>query len=347
MRRYLGCDAHASSCSFGVLSPSGKRLRHDVVETSAQALIDYLREIPGELHVCLEEGEQSEWLVEVLSAHVAEVVVVISERKRGHKSDKVDAFGLAEVLQTGKRWKRVYKDPQRLQRLRELGRMYRMVRQDLVRTKNRVKHFYRARGVGCRGDEVYGARQRKAWLAKVPVATRSALGPLYQELDAMATLKAEAETALVKESHRHRIARVLETAPGMGPVRVAQMLPIVVTPHRFRTSRQFWSYCGLGIVTRSSSDYVQQDGRWLRMPVVQTRGLSREYNRVLKTIFKGAATTITQQTSHPVHTDYERLLETGVKPNLAKLTLARKIAAMVLAMWKQEQRYDPKRRRTV
>ncbi len=26
-----------------------------------------------------------------------------------------------------------------------------------------------------------------------------------------------------------------------------------MTPHRFRTKRQFWSYCGLGIVTRSSS----------------------------------------------------------------------------------------------
>jgi hypothetical protein len=37
----------------------------------------------------------------------------------------------------------------------------------------------------------------------------------------------------------------------MGPIRVAQLVSIVVTPHRFRTKRQFWSYCGLSIVMRS------------------------------------------------------------------------------------------------
>ena len=51
---------------------------------------------------------------------------------------------------------------------------------------------------------------------------------------------------MLRESHRHRIARILETAPGLGPIRVAQMLPIVVTPYRFRTKRQFWAYCGFG-----------------------------------------------------------------------------------------------------
>jgi hypothetical protein len=33
----------------------------------------------------------------------------------------------------------------------------------------------------------------------------------------------------------------------------------------------------------------------------------------------------------------------GTKPNLAKLTLARKIAATVLAMWKKEERYTPEK----
>ena len=33
-----------------------------------------------------------------------------------------------------------------------------------------------------------------------------------------------------------------------------------------------------------------------------------------------------------IYADYERLLESGTKPNLAKVTLARKIAAIVLRM---------------
>ncbi len=39
MDRYVGLDAHASSCTLGVLGPGGKRLGLHVVETNAKALI--------------------------------------------------------------------------------------------------------------------------------------------------------------------------------------------------------------------------------------------------------------------------------------------------------------------
>jgi hypothetical protein len=41
------------------------------------------------------------------------------------------------------------------------------------------------------------------------------------------------------------------------------------------------------------------------------------------------------------YADYRRMLDSGIKPNLAKLTLARKIAATVLRMWKDEEEYQP------
>jgi transposase len=167
---------------------------------------------------------------------------------------------------------------------------------------------------------------------------------LGRELEQLKALKAEAEVAMLRESHRHRIARILETAPGFGPVRVAQMLPIVVTPHRFRTKRQFRSYCGFAIVTRTSSDWVRENGRWVRAPVVQTRGLNFNHNPMLKMLFKGAAmTVITHVAENPLRAEYERMLDEGTRPNLAKLTLARKIAAIVLAMWKTEEPYDPRK----
>ncbi len=49
----------------------------------------------------------------------------------------------------------------------------------------------------------------------------------------------------------------------------------------------------------------------------------------------------------PSGKDYERMLAAGIKPNLAKLTLARKIAATVLSMWKHQEVYDPQRHRAV
>jgi hypothetical protein len=60
--------------------------------------------------------------------------------------------------------------------------------------------------------------------------------------------------------------------------------------------------------------------------------------------FKGAATTlITLQRQSPLGAHYDHLLASGTKPNLAKVTLARKIAAIVLAMWENAEVYDPTR----
>ncbi len=39
MDRYIRLDAHASSCTLGVLGPGGKRLGSHVVETNAKALL--------------------------------------------------------------------------------------------------------------------------------------------------------------------------------------------------------------------------------------------------------------------------------------------------------------------
>ena len=54
-------------------------------------------------------------------------------------------------------------------------------------------------------------------------------------------------------------------------------------------------------------------------------------------------TVITKLPEHPLRQHYERMLKAGTKPNLAKLTLARQIAATSLAMWKHEEQYDPAR----
>lgn len=194
---------------------------------------------------------------------------------RGLKSDKRDAYALAEKLRVGNLEKSVFKAPRQFTRLRELSRI----------------------------------------------------------------------ADLLREIRKHPIVGILETAPGFGPIRAARLVPIVVTPHRFRTRRQFWSYCGLGIVTRSSSDWVQAaDGGWIKARVSQTRGLSRQHNRFLKHVFKGAATTvITQRNKDPIHARYQRLVDGGTKPTLAKLSLARMIAATVLRTWKDEEEYDPGR----
>lgn len=63
------------------------------------------------------------------------------------------------------------------------------------------------------------------------------------------------------------------------------------------------------------------------------------HSRMLKAIFKGAATTVIQARVNPLRSDYDRLQKNGAKPNLAKLTVAGSIAAIALAMCRKEGRY--------
>jgi transposase len=347
MDRFIGLDTHLSSCTLAIVGPSGKRLRSEVIETSAGELARAVRRVRGTRHLCLEEGTMSDWLHEVLSPHVHELVVIgPQKKKRGPKSDRLDAFDLANKLRLGDIEHSVFKGHGPFKRLRELSRVYQMVNDDVVRVKNRLKSMYRSRGIATGGKEVFRSAHRQDWLKKLPPQLQAAAQTLHTECELLESLKKEAQKELIEESHRHAISRVLETVPGMGEVRVAQAMAIVVTPQRFRTKRQFWSYSGLGIVMRSSSDYVQEDGRWVRAPVMVTRGLSPRSNHDLKRIFKGAATTVgTVLPRSPLGQSYAAQLANGTKPNLAKLTLARKIAAIFLAMWKKKEEYDPERYR--
>jgi transposase len=345
MERYIGLDVHAASCTLAVVSEAGRRLKDFPVETNGQSLVEAVRMIPGHKHLVFEEGLQSAWLYETLRPHVTEIVVAGVARSRGMKSDKLDAYGLAEKLRAGTLDKHIFKAPRQFTRLRELSLVHVTLVRDVVRVQARIKSLYRSRGVAVSGTEVYGTRHREKWQAQLPSSVQTRASRLYLQLDFLREQKKEAERDLIRESRKHPIVEILETAPGMGPIRTARLVPIVVTPHRFRTRRQFWSYCGFGIVTRSSSDWKQTpDGDWIRARMPQTRGLSRQYNHVLKDLFKGAATTVIQQGDrNPIYARYQRLLDGGTKPSLAKLSLARMIAATVLSMWKHEEVYEPGR----
>ena len=345
MERYIGMDVHAASCTLAVISEKGRKLKDFPVETNGQALVEAIRMIPGHKHLVIEEGLQSAWLYETLSPHVDELVVAGITQSRGPKSDKRDAYGLAEKLRVGNLEKHVFKAPRQFTQLRDFSRTHMTLVGDVIRTQARIKSVYRSRGVLVAGVDVYSPRRRKEWLDQLPSTTRTRATRLYDQLDFLLDQKKQAEADLLREAKKHPIVVTLETAPGFGPIRAARLVPIVITPHRFRTKRQFWSYCGLGLVTRSSSDWVQTTDRaWIKARTPQTRGLSRHHNHFLKAIFKGAATTVvTQRNKDPIHARYERLLDGGTKPTLAKLSLARMIAATVLRMWKNEEEYDPGR----
>lgn len=346
MNRYIGLDVHASSSTAAIIDGRGKKLGSQVIETNGKALVEFLKIQPGRLHLCIEEVTQSVWLTEILTPHVEELVVTVPKGHKGSKNDKIDAFALAEMLRRGAIDLKVYKHQGPFGKLRQLVKTHAAITTDLRRVQSRLKALYRSRGVPTPGKDLYSTSSRSGWLSQLPDSSRSSAEILFAQYDSLCAVRNQAKKDMVSESHRFAITRVLETCPGMGEIRVARLVSIVVSPHRFRNRRKFWSYCGLAVVTRSTSDWQQMpDGSWRKTKQEMTLGLNTSFNRMLKDVFKGAAMTVIQQGGQePLHLEYRQQLDNGTKPNLARLTLARKIASTSLAMWKQQEAYDPKKR---
>ena len=78
----------------------------------------------------------------------------------------------------------------------------------------------------------------------------------------------------------------------------------------------------------------------------RVRGLNRNHNHEMKEIFKSAATRASCSRG-PFHDFYAGLLAKGMKPEMARLTLARcKIATITLTLWKKEERFDAEQLKT-
>jgi hypothetical protein len=94
--------------------------------------------------------------------HVQEIVVTAAPKNRGSKSDKRDAFALAEMLRIGAIPCRVYKQRGRFTWLAYLAKAYQLLVSDDVRVQNRIKSLLRSRGIQVAGSTVYTASGRTA-----------------------------------------------------------------------------------------------------------------------------------------------------------------------------------------
>ena len=77
---------------------------------------------------------------------------------------------------------------------------------------------------------------------------------------------------------------------------------------------------------------------------ITVRGLNDNHNHDLKNLFKGAALSASTQPG-PLRDFYTALVEKGMRPTMARLTLARKIAAITLTIWKKGVSFDAQFRR--
>jgi transposase len=344
--KYIGMDVHQAMTVIAVLDAEGKVVLETMVSTEAAGLIRFVQSMSAPLHVTFEETTQSAWLYEVLRSFVAEVVVCDPRRNKllgeGSKGDKPDARKLADLLRTGM-VRSVYHGHEATRKLKELVRGYETLSSDTQRTMVRIKAIYRGRGIRTPGRSVYQPTQHEEWLKLLSEpGVRQRMDWLYKQLDQLRPLRREAKRAMLAESREHRAVGLLRTIPQLGAIRAAVIVATVDTPHRFRTRQQLWSYSGLGVVTHMSAEYEMKDGRAVRSrKPIATRGLNHNCNRRMKEVFIGAATGGSQ--TEPYRGYLQALEKKGIRKEMARLTLARKIAAIALRIWKKGETFDPKK----
>ena len=340
--QYLAFDVHQATTVASVRDAGGAVVMRTTLRTEASTIIQFVKAAGPRVHVAFEEGAQAQWMHDLIVPHAENVIVCNTrgENTAGNKSDRRDADELSERLRNGS-LRPVFHGTQTVLTLKELVRSYNNLVEDSTRVMLRIKALFRGRAIPNKGTAVYRPSERQKWLAKLDGGARVRAATLFRQLDVLMELRPAAKAAMLIEARRHKGWKILRSIPYLGPIRVAEILAIMRTPFRFRTKRNLWPYIGLAVVTRSSADQEFVEGRLRkRKRAPLTRGLNRNHNPILKSVFKGAANAATARPG-PLRDFYEASLARGVREELAKVTLARKIASVTLRLWKKGELWDP------
>jgi len=311
--KYIGMDVHQATISVAVMDDRGKLIMECILETKASTILEFIQGLNGSLSVTFEEGTSAAWLHDLLKPHVAQLIVCDPRKnallKDGSKSDRIDARKLAELLRLNK-LNPVYHGEHGVRTLRELGRSYLTITQDLTRVMSRSKAVYRSWAIACSGSTVYAPRHRAEWLAQiVEPGVRMRAQRLYQQLDLLQPVRQQARHDLLLESHKHPAVKWLRQIPAIGPIRAALLVALLQTPHRFAPNAS----CGPTVVSRwrpqDSGEYRMVRGKVRRnRERLTVLGLNDNHNHDLKNLFKGAAISASTRPG-PLYDFYVALLE--------------------------------------
>ena len=164
---------------------------------------------------------------------------------------------------------------------------------------------------------------------------------LYEPLDSRQPIRPQVRRELRLESRKHPAGKLLRQIPSLGPIRAALLVVWLQTPSRFRTKRQLWASRGFAVETHDRGEYRCVRGKLQgNRERITLRGLNANHNRDLKNLFKGAAISASTRPG-PLHDFYVARVAKGMRPTMARLTRARKIAAITLTMWKKGASFDP------
>jgi transposase len=325
MKYYIGLDAHKSTCTAVVLKDDGTQALRETFDTTEANLLRFLRKIDGEIHLTFEETYLSQWLYLILKPEVRHLLVcnpTFVAKKQGAKTDYRDALHLAQELRCG-HLKPVYHDDSKWMDLRVLVNSYSDLVDSIVATKNRLKALFRSYGLSTDESDFYKNKEQISLLPNE--VTKFVATSLFSQMDSLESQK-EGFALYFLKNKKYRPIKNLCTIPGISHVRANIIAAVVCSPHRFPSKHQFWGYCMLV--------------RHIQMSGGKIYGNRRVHGRKdLRDVFIGAAeNAIRGETS--LRDYYDALRARGIAHKEAKLALARKIAALSLALLKNNDTFN-------
>ena len=326
MKHYIGLDAHSATCTFVVQDLAGNVTHRTIVKTSEGTLLGFLKTLPGEKILAVEESHVSQWIYVLLNDKVNKLIVCNPCRlakHQGPKTDYRDALRIANELR-GNFLQPVYHDESHWIQLRVLVSGYQDLVSEIVRTKNRLKAVFRSEIIDTSSSKFYSSKEKSKELSHEH--GRFVAESLFKQIEHLEERKLEFKAIFIKNMKIYRPLRNLATIPGIDAVRANIIMAIVCMPHRFDTKYKFWAYCML-------VRYIEiSDGR-----VYGSRRIHARYE--LKSLFMGAAENALQG-EKSLKKYYDERRQAGVDHRGAKIAVARWIAAAALSVLKNDGKWD-------
>ncbi|HEX2645811.1 MAG TPA: IS110 family transposase [Candidatus Dormibacteraeota bacterium] len=288
--------------------------------------------------ILLEASTESEWVARYLESLGHEVLVadpnyapMYATRSRRTKTDRRDARTLMDACRTG-----AYRLAHRLSEARRHIRAELAVRDALVRTRTRyvalAKALVRRDGLRVASSESHLVAQRIGALA-LSAALEAELQPLFAVLAPLNEQIADADTRIAALAATDPSAARLVTAPAVGPVTASAVVATIDDIGRFRSAHQFEAYLGLVPGERSS-------GEQRRIGPITKAGNSR-----VRWLLVEAAWRLLRSKSPEAAALRAWAQRVAVRrgKRIAVVALARRLAGILYAMWRDEMPYDARK----
>src|SRR5437763_5007743 len=272
---HVGADLHQRFCYFTALDARGRQLRAGAVVNEAEALRQWLRQLPGQVQVAVEACSFWPGFREAIESEVAHLRLVHPQRVKAIaaaklKNDKVDSATLAHLLRCDLLPEAWMADAA-TRELRQQVRLRATLVRQRTRLKNQVHAILHQQGLRSAVSDVFGQGGR-AWLKQVslPAAGGSAVKVYLKLIDEFTAQISTQDEELKRQWKKDARVLWLETIPGIGWYSAVLLVAEIGDILCFQDKRALANYAGLVPWLRESADKRHSGGitrvgsPWLR-----------------------------------------------------------------------------------